>query len=224
VFVFVKNALNVFATFRSANFHERNVLIPVENVDVDVRVGTVAPSTAITPADTREMVVSVVCPTSSEPTPSASVVESTTPARGRPVQFVSVPEDGVPRVGVVSVGLARVLLVSVSVPASVAKSPSDNAELNCATVPLTVLELRLTVLFVSVSVEEIVGTFTVPLLILPVPFGLIFKSTFASHPVASIMGQLPVAALEIVSSFTADATEVTGNLMSSFKFPSPLSR
>lgn len=34
---------------------------------------------------------------------------------GRPVQLVKVPEDGVPRIGAVSVGLVRVLLVSVSV-------------------------------------------------------------------------------------------------------------
>lgn len=32
VFVFVKNALNVFATLRRANIHARKVFIPVEKV------------------------------------------------------------------------------------------------------------------------------------------------------------------------------------------------
>jgi hypothetical protein len=43
--------------------------------------------------------------------------------RGRPVQFVRVPLEGVPNTGVVSVGLVSVLFVSVSVPASVASVP-----------------------------------------------------------------------------------------------------
>ena len=43
--------------------------------------------------------------------------------RGRPVQFVRVPLEGVPNAGVVSVGLVSVLFVSVSVPAKVASVP-----------------------------------------------------------------------------------------------------
>ena len=42
------------------------------------------------------------------------------------------------------------LFVRVSAPARVVKSQSINAVLNCAVVPLTVLEPRLIVLFVSV--------------------------------------------------------------------------
>ena len=45
-----------------------------------------------------------------------------------------------------------VLLVSVSVPAKEAKSASVTAVLNCAKVPLTVLDPKATVLFVRVSV------------------------------------------------------------------------
>lgn len=48
-----------------------------------------------------------------------------------------------------------------------------------------------------------------------VPLVVIFTSIFVSHPVASNIGQFPVAALLIVNSFTAPATEVVGNLMSS---------
>ncbi len=116
------------------------------------------------------------------------------------------------------------VFVPVAVPPPVAKSASVQAVLNCAIVPLTVLEPRAIVLFVRVSVEEIVGTATVPLLILPVPFGFMLISTFVSHPVASIIGQFPVAALDMVNSFTADATEVRGNLISSFKAPSFIPR
>ena len=78
-------------------------------------VGTVIPSTAITPEDTREIVVSVACQSSTEPTHSAVDVLAVMPATGNPVQFVSVPDEGVPSTGVVRVGLVRVLFVSVSV-------------------------------------------------------------------------------------------------------------
>jgi len=54
------------------------------------------------------------------PVPSPEIPVAT----GRPVQLVNVPDEGVPRAGVVSVGDVSVLLVSVSVPANVAKSPS----------------------------------------------------------------------------------------------------
>lgn len=74
-------------------------------VSVLLIVGTFTHSTAIRPADTREIVVSVACHSSIVHTPIAVEVEATSPAIGRPVQLVSVPEEGVPRTGVVSVGL-----------------------------------------------------------------------------------------------------------------------
>lgn len=141
-------------------------------------VGTVTPSTAITPADTRVIVVSLACQSSIDQTPRAVDVLAVIPATGNPVQFVRVPDDGVPRTGVVRVGEERVL-------------------------------------FSSVSVDDIVGIFTFPLLILPVPLGLIFMSMFVSPPVASKIGQFPVDALLIVNSLTAPVTEVSGNLISS---------
>lgn len=64
VLVFVKNPENVFATLRRANIQARNVLIPVEKVEVLVREGIVAPSTAITQALTLDIVVSVAAPSS----------------------------------------------------------------------------------------------------------------------------------------------------------------
>ena len=48
-------------------------------------------------------------------------------------------------------GLVKVLFVKVSEPASVARSASVTAVLNCAIVPDTVFEPRATVLFVKVS-------------------------------------------------------------------------
>lgn len=78
-------------------------------------VGTVTPSTDITPADTLAIVVSDACPSSIDPTQIAVDVEATSPAIGNPVQLVSVPDEGVPSTGVVSVGEVSVLLVRVSV-------------------------------------------------------------------------------------------------------------
>ena len=51
----------------------------------------------------------------------------------------------------------------------------------------------------------------------PVPFVTRFRSILVSHPVALSIGQVQVAALEIVNSFTAEETSVNGNLISSFK-------
>lgn len=67
-------------------------------------VGTVTPSTDITPADTRAILVSDACHSSIDPTHSAVAVLAVIPATGNPVQFVSVPLVGVQRTGVVKFG------------------------------------------------------------------------------------------------------------------------
>ena len=74
------------------------------NVFIAPTVGTVEPSTAITPADTLVIEVSVACPNSILPTPNAVLVEAVSPAIGSPVQLVKVPDVGVPSSGVVNVG------------------------------------------------------------------------------------------------------------------------
>jgi len=50
-------------------------------------------------------------------------IPATPVVKGNPVKFVATPEAGVPRRGEVSVGLVKILLVKVSVPAKVAKVP-----------------------------------------------------------------------------------------------------
>lgn len=88
------------------------LFVSVSVLDV---VTTLTHSTAIFPADTLVIVVSLACPNSILPTQRAVLVDAVSPAIGNPVQFVSVPLLGVPNTGVVSVGEVRVLLVSVSV-------------------------------------------------------------------------------------------------------------
>ena len=73
-------------------------------VSVELVVTTPIPSTAILPAETLETVVSVACPSSIDPTPNAADVEGVKPLIGKPVQLVSVPADGVPKLGVTKVG------------------------------------------------------------------------------------------------------------------------
>ena len=62
------------------------------------------PSIAALPADTRENVVSEALPSSRDHIPSAVDVDETSPDIGSPVQFVRVPDVGVPRSGVTRVG------------------------------------------------------------------------------------------------------------------------
>ncbi len=113
----------------------RGVILLLVSVFVDEIEGITTPSTAITPAELREIVVSVACPSSKEPTPSAVLVEAVIPATGSPVQFVKVPEEGVPNMGVVSVGDVSVLFVKVRVleavdivTPSIATTPADTLE------------------------------------------------------------------------------------------------
>jgi hypothetical protein len=78
-------------------------------------VGTTTPSTASTPAEERDRVVSVACPSSTEPTPRAVLVDAVMLETGRAVQFARLPDAGVPSTGEVRVGEVRVLFVRVSV-------------------------------------------------------------------------------------------------------------
>lgn len=123
-------------------------------VDVEDIVGTTTPSTEITHAELRKMVVSLACPSSIVHTPIAVAVDATSPAMGSPVQFVRVPEDGVPRTGVVRVGLVRVLFVRVSV---VARPTSVSLE-SCRVyvlLALAVLVKKLVKVFATLRIPNI---------------------------------------------------------------------
>jgi hypothetical protein len=128
------------------------VRVLLVKVFVDDIVGTTTPSTEITPAEDLAIVVSVACPNSIVPTPSAVEVEAVMPLTGRPVQFVNVPEDGVPRTGAVSVGLVRVLFVNVSV---VARPTKVSVEVGRVKVPvLVIVEITGEVRVLLVNVSE----------------------------------------------------------------------
>ena len=90
-------------------------ILPVPVVALP-RVVTSTPSTEITPAETRAMVVSVACPRLIEPMPNAVVVSETNPVNGNPVQLVKVPADGVPKFGVVKAGLSKKAKVFLTAP------------------------------------------------------------------------------------------------------------
>jgi hypothetical protein len=92
------------------------VILLFVRVFVELIDGITTPSTAKTPADDLESVVSLALPSSIDPTHKAVLVEAVSHAIGRPVQLVSVPEAGVQRAGVVRVGLVSVLFVRVCVP------------------------------------------------------------------------------------------------------------
>jgi hypothetical protein len=81
-------------------------------------------------------------------TPTPSPVK---PVVGRPVQFARLPDDGVPRIGVISVG--DVANTALPVPVS-----SVIAFLSSADVVISVLLLKFIVLFVSVCGAVVVTT------------------------------------------------------------------
>ena len=85
--------------------------------------------------------------------------------------------------------------------AGAAYEPSARRKLDVP--PPVVSVTPLTDLLVSASELVRVGITTAPDLILPVPLGFIFMSIFISHPVASSIGQVVVAAFDIVNSLTA---------------------
>jgi hypothetical protein len=100
------NAVAVDAAIPDTGRPVRFVAVPLEGVpNAPPLRRTLTPSTANTPADTLERVVSVACPNSTVPTPTAVEVELASPAIGRPVHDVNVPDEGVPNAGVTSVGL-----------------------------------------------------------------------------------------------------------------------
>lgn len=80
------------------------VVVIVQRVGELVFVTILFHSMATTHALTRVILVSVACQSSIDHTPSAVDVLPVIPATGNPVQFVSVPDDGVPSTGVVRVG------------------------------------------------------------------------------------------------------------------------
>ena len=73
------------------------VRVLLVRVSVLLMVTILAPSIETTPAETLARVVSVACPSSTEPTPRAVEVEDVSPAIGKPVALVKVADDGVPR-------------------------------------------------------------------------------------------------------------------------------
>lgn len=88
----------------------RGFVLLFVSVEVDDIVGTVTPSTAITPADTRVTEVSEAWPSSMEPTPRAVDVDAVMPETRSQEQPDSVPEAGVPS----APPLTRMLLPSMA--------------------------------------------------------------------------------------------------------------
>jgi len=149
------------------------VIVLLVNVSVEEVVTTLTPSIATTPAETLESVVSVACPSSTEPTPKAVEVDAVNPLIGKSVQLVSVPELGVPNTGVVNVGLVSVLLVNVSVVARPTKVSDDVGNVNVPVLLILLMTGNVSVLLVNVSVvarptnvSDDVGNVNTPVLLM----------------------------------------------------------
>jgi len=135
----------------------------------DEIVGTTTPSTAKTPADERDNVVSEALPNSKLPTPNAVDVEEVIPETGKLVQFVNVPELGVPKTGVVNVGLVKVLFVKVCEPVSVVTVLSmfkvielpEAVEVNPVPPAIFKVSPKLIVVTVEVSSENLIFGFVI---------------------------------------------------------------
>ena len=110
-------------------------------VSVDDVVTIFTPSMVTTPAEALANVVSVAWPNSTLPTPNAVLVEAVKPLMGNALHDDKVPLLGVPNTGAVNVGEVNVLLVKVSVPAKLTKSPSVSEVLYSAIVPFFKLAL-----------------------------------------------------------------------------------
>ena len=159
------------------------VKVLLVRVSVDEVVTTFTPSIETTPAETLAIVVSVACPSSTLPTPSAVEVEAVIPLTGRPVALVRVPDAGVPRappdvIKVADAGIVvPLMLVAVAapntgvtsvgevpntkapVPVSSEMTPASSAEVVAASADnLSVVTTR--VLDVGIVVELIVKELT----------------------------------------------------------------
>lgn len=133
------------------------VRVLLVSVSVEDSVGTVTPSTAIIPAETLEIVVSVACPSSTVPTPSAAEVEAVIPLIGNPVALVRVTDVGVPNTGVTRVG--DVANTKEPEPVSSEITPASSADVVAAcTDNLSVVTTK--VLDVGIVVELIVNPAT----------------------------------------------------------------
>jgi len=140
-----------------------NVNVLLVRVLVDEMLGITTPSTANTPAALLESVVSLASPSSIEPTPSAVDVDAVRPLIGRPVQFVKVPDVGVPSRGVTKVGEVANTLepVPVSSVNNAAKFALDGVAKNVAAPvpsPETPVEIGNPVQFVKVPDEGVPNT------------------------------------------------------------------
>jgi len=116
-----------------------DVKVLLVSVSVEDVVTIFTPSIDTTPADTLASVVSLACPSSRVPTPSAVDVDAVRPLIGSPVQLVRVPDCGVPNTGVTKVGeVANTAAPEPVSSVSAVASCSDVKEPNTAALPTDV--------------------------------------------------------------------------------------